>query len=114
MRKTMASLLALCAVTALAGRAADDPEPPPPRPAKVKLEAILKASPKDEEAVGKLFEARLGRKPTERERKGARDHLRKNARAGRLEAFKDLEWAITNSREYLDRQKARAKGARRK
>jgi hypothetical protein len=111
MRKTTASLLALCAVAALAG-GADDPEPPRPKKAKVTLEAILKSCPKDEDAVGKLYEARPGRKPTEREKKAVLGLLRKAGRAGRLAAFKDLDWAITNSREYLDRQKAKGKGER--
>ena len=113
MRKAMSALLAVCAVAALAARA-DDPDPEPPRPAKVKAKAtpeeILKACPKDEDAVGELFKDRLGRKPNEKEKKTALGHLQKAGRAGRLKAFKDLDWAITNSREYLDHQKAKGKG----
>src|SRR5262245_15876050 len=69
---------------------------------KVTLESILKDYPRDEQAVERLFQHMLGRKPTTPELERVVEFLGKE-KANRKKAFEDIEWALTNSKEYQAR-----------
>jgi hypothetical protein len=102
-------LLFAFAVTGLAsGRQAKTPDPEPPPP-KLTLEGILKKYPKDEAAVEKLFQMTLDRKPTPEESKVLMAAASARGPKGRAEAYRDFHFAITNSKEYVAKQKEKEK-----
>jgi hypothetical protein len=97
-------LLAFAALGLASGRQSDKPDPEPPPP-KMTLEGILKKYPKDEDAVEKLFQMTLGRKPTAEESKLLVATASARGPKGRAEAYRDFHFAITNSKEYVAKQK---------
>ena len=62
------------------------------------LGRILKAYPKDEDALRMLYLRTLARKPTDREREKCLQYLKKVG--DRSEAFEDILWALINSTEF--------------
>jgi hypothetical protein len=62
------------------------------------LARILKAYPKDDDAIRMVYLRALARKPTDREMAKVRAFLRKSG--NRTEAFEDLLWALINSTEF--------------
>jgi hypothetical protein len=100
--------LLLLAATCLAqppvpSRAGVDPEPP-----RMTVERIVKTCPKDEDALVKVYRLILGRKPTRQEAANLLKFIGDGKQKDRLTAYKDVEWALRNTREYLDRNKGKA------
>src|SRR5581483_8208352 len=67
---------------------------------------LLKKFPKDELAIEEFFRLVLERKPANREMTAAMAHSRK-PNMTRQNAFEDIVWALTNSTEYLAKQRAK-------
>ena len=63
-----------------------------------RLGRILKAYPKDDDALRMLYLRTLARKPTDREREKCLQYVKKVG--GRSEAFEDILWALINSTEF--------------
>ena len=60
---------------------------------------LLKSDADDPMILEEIYLASLGRTPTDRERRGALDHI---ARASdRRKAWEDVAWAALNSKEFL-------------
>jgi hypothetical protein len=62
------------------------------------LARILKAYPKDDDAIRMVYLRTLARKPTDRELAKSRKYIAKVG--NRTEAFEDLLWALLNSTEF--------------
>jgi hypothetical protein len=64
-----------------------------------RLGKLLKADRPDEVVVEELFLATLSRLPDEAERRAALDQLR--AAGNRRAGFRDVLWALINTREFI-------------
>ena len=66
-----------------------------------RLPALVKAKANDNELMDEIFLVTLSRLPTERDRAAVRDQISPQlAPAGREEAFRDLFWALLNTKEF--------------
>jgi hypothetical protein len=66
------------------------------------LARVLKAYPRDDDAIRLLYLRTLSRKPTRRELDKVRNYIKKVGK--RAEAFEDILWALINSTEFQTRR----------
>ncbi len=62
------------------------------------LARVLKDHPQDDKAIEQVYLRTLGRKPTPREMRRCREHVKQVGK--RAEAFEDILWALVNSTEF--------------
>lgn len=66
-----------------------------------RLAALLRSGKSDGEVVDQLFLATLARRPTVAQRRAVDEALAAAGPDGRAAAFRDLLWALLNSKEFL-------------